>query len=104
MSTLDGHSALHPLHSRQRSITSCSRLPAKSAAGTLPESTARSALARPRVECSSSRVAMYEGHIVPSSFFRQTPTPLHISTAAANPPCDEKSSRVFGSQVLYAAP
>src|SRR5262252_9908262 len=100
MSTLDGHSALHPLHSRQRSITSCSRLPAKSAAGSFPESTARSALARPRVECSSSLVAMYDGHIVPSSFLRHSPTPLHISTAAANPPCSEKSSRVLGSDVV----
>src|SRR5262245_4593122 len=104
MSTFDGHSALHPLHSRQRSMTSYRRRPAKSAGGTLPESTARSALARPRVVCSSSRVAMYDGHIVPSSFFRQTPTPLHISTAAAKPPCDEKSRSVFGSHVLYAVP
>src|SRR4029453_9527356 len=102
MSTLDGHSALQPLHSRQRSITSYSRLPAKSAAGTLPESTARRALARPPVECSPSRVAMEDGHMVPSSFFRHTPTPLHISTAAAKPPWAEKSSRVLGSHVLYS--
>src|SRR5512138_373144 len=100
MSTFDGHSALQPLHSRQRSITSYRRRPAKSASGTLPESTARSALARPRVECSSSRVAMYEGHIVPSSFLRQTPTPLHISTAAVKPPWAPKSSSVLGSHVL----
>src|SRR5262245_33127446 len=105
MSTLDGHSALQPLHSRQRSITSNRRLPVNSPAGARPDRTARSALARPRVECSSSRVAMYEGHIVPSSFFRHTPTPLHISTAAAKPPCSEKSSSVFGgSHVLYSAP
>src|SRR6266542_6051199 len=104
MSTLDGHSALHPLHSRQRSMTSWIRLPAKSEAGTLPESTARSALARPRVECSSSFVTMYEGHIVPSRPLRQAPTPLHISTAAAKPPSAEKSSVVFGSQVLYSTP
>src|SRR5258705_11837350 len=104
MSTFDGHSALQPLHSRQRSITSYRRRPVNSLAGTLPESTARSALARPRVECSSSRVAMYDGHMVPSSFFRHTPTPLHISTAAAKPPWAEKSSRVLGSQVLYSVP
>src|SRR6266850_7117635 len=104
MSTLDGHSALQPLHSRQRSMTSKSRLPWNSVAGIRPDSTARSALARPRVECSSSRVAMYEGHIVPSSFLRQTPTPLHISTDAAKPPWAEKSSRVLGSHVLYLAP
>src|ERR671937_1532848 len=104
MSTFEGHSALQPLHSRQRSITSYSRLPVNSEAGSRPDSTARSALARPRVVCSSSFVAMYEGHIVPSSFLRQTPTPLHISTEAAKPPCAEKSSSVFGSHVLYEIP
>src|SRR5262245_39643166 len=99
MSTFDGHSALQPLHSRHRSITSYSRRPASSEGATLPDSTARSALARPRVVCSSSRVTMYEGHMVPSSVLRQTPTPLHISTAAAKPPWLEKSSSVLGSHV-----
>jgi hypothetical protein len=46
----------------------------------------RSMLARPRVECCSSRVAMYDGHIVPSSVLRHAPRPLHISTAPAKPP------------------
>src|SRR5690242_13486657 len=104
MSTLAGHSALHPLHSRQRSITSCNRLPVNSLAGRRPDRTARRALPRPRVLCSSSLVAMYEGHIVPSSFLRHTPTPLHISTDAAKPPPAEKSSIVFGSHVLYEIP
>src|SRR5262249_6045431 len=104
MSTLDGHSALQPLHSRQRSITSYSRLPVNSAAGRRPDSTARSALARPRVLCSSSFVAIYEGHMVPSSFLRHTPSPLHVATDAANPPCAEKSSSVLGSHVLYPTP
>ena len=72
--------------------------------GSLPESTVRSALARPRVECSSSFVAMYDGHMVPSSVLRQAPTPLHISMDAANPPCSEKSRSVFGSHVVYWAP
>src|SRR5262245_57811249 len=104
MSTLAGHSALQPLHSRQRSMTSWRRLPVNSLGGSRPDSTARSALARPRVECSSSFVAMYEGHILPSSFLRHSPTPLHISTAAAKPPCAEKSSRVAGCHVVYVAP
>src|SRR5262249_22583948 len=73
-------------------------------AGARTESTARRALARPRVECSSSSVAMYEGHMVPSSFIRQTPIPLHISTAAAKPPWPEKSRSVSGSHVRYPAP
>src|ERR1043166_4851306 len=101
MSTLDGHSALQALHSRQRSITSCSRLPVNSSFGTLPESTERNALARPRVECSSSNVPIYEGHMVPSSFLRHSPIPLHISTARTKPPCSLKSSVVCGCQVLY---
>ena len=49
----------------------------------------RSTLARPRVEADSSRVAMYDGHMVPESFLRQAPTPLHISTAPAMPPYSE---------------
>src|SRR5262249_30584959 len=104
MSTLAGHSALQALHSRQRSMTSYSLRPVKSEVGTRPESTARSALARPRVECSSSFVAMYEGHIVPSVVLRQTPAPLHISTDAAKPPCFEKSSNVTGSHALQSGP
>jgi hypothetical protein len=72
--------------------------------GTFPDNTARRALARPRVECSSSLVTMYEGHMVPSSVLRHTPTPLHISMAAANPPCAEKSSKVVGSHVRYDVP
>src|SRR5215510_2040189 len=104
MSTLDGHSALHPLHSRHKSMTSWSRRPVKALAGSAPDRTASKAFARPRVECSSSRVAMYEGHMVPSSVLRHTPTPLHISTAAAKPPWLPKSSRVRGSQVTYCEP
>src|SRR5438445_11701621 len=85
-------------------MTSWRRVPVNSDGGSRPESTARSALARPRVECSSSFVAMYDGHIVPSSVLRHAPTPLHISIDAAKPPCSEKSSKVFGSHVLYWVP
>src|SRR3989442_11485741 len=59
----------------------------------------RSALARPRVECSSSFVAMYDGHIVPSSFLRHSPTPLHISTATKDEEQDRKSTRLNSSHV-----
>jgi len=47
---------------------------------------------------------MYDGHMVPSSFFRHSPMPLHISTAAAKPPCEAKSSIVSGCHALYAGP
>ena len=50
-----------------------------------PDSAARSMLARPRVLCSSSRVAMKLGHMAPVVSLRQTPAPLHISTAVAIP-------------------
>src|SRR3970040_873192 len=101
MSTFDGHSALQALHSRQRSITSYKRFPVNSSCGALPEIAFLSALARPRVECSSSSVDMYAGHMVPSSFFRLSPMPLHISTERAKPPCPAKSKVVRGSQGLY---
>ena len=64
-----------------------------------PEMTSLNALARPRVECSSSLVAWKEGHIVPSRF-RHAPTPLHISTARAKPPSLEKSMMVGTGAVL----
>ena len=38
---------------------------------------------------------------VPSSFFRHSPIPLHISTALAKPPCALKSRVVCGIQVWY---
>ena len=85
MSTDDGHSALQALHSMQRSITSNMRSLVSSSCGSVPDSAARSALARPRVECSSSRVAMKLGHMVPSVRLRQMPAPLHISTARVKP-------------------
>jgi hypothetical protein len=65
----------------------------------MPFIASRSVLARPRVECASSRVTMYDGHIVPSRFLRQRPTPLHISTARPKPSCSEKSNVVAGDGV-----
>ena len=57
----------------------------------LPVIASRRALARPRVLCCSSRVAWYEGHIVPSRFLRHSPTPAHSSAARVRPPSAEKS-------------
>ena len=58
ISTFEGHSALHPLHSRHRSSVSYSSFPVNSYAGNLPDKISRIKLARPRVECLSSMVAM----------------------------------------------
>ena len=68
------------------------------------EIAARRAFARPRVECSSSRVAMYDGHIAPALSLRHAPTPLHRSIAPANPPSAWKSSRVGTCSVWYSVP
>lgn len=104
MSTLDGHSALHDLHSRHRSSTWYIRSDWTSSIGSAPDIAARSAFARPLVECSSSRVAMYEGHIAPELTFRHAPTPLHRSIAPANPPSAFQSSFVVIVAVLYLFP
>jgi hypothetical protein len=58
MSTPSGHSLLHALHIRHRSSTSCSRESPSAAAGSGVDRAFTSALARPRVESSSLRVAM----------------------------------------------
>ena len=71
--------------------------------GRLPDIAARSRLARPRVECSSSRVAIKEGHIVPSSL-RQAPIPLHISTAPAKSASSEKSNVAGKDWARYCGP
>ena len=98
MSTLTGHSLLHARHSRQRSRASCRPGSSSPCGPSWPVIARRSTLARPRVECASSRVAMYEGHIVPSPVLRQAPTPLHASTARPKPPLP-KSKWLGGSGV-----
>ena len=54
--------------------------------GKVPLTTDLRALALARVECSSSLVTIYEGHIVPLETLRHAPCPLHISIAFINPP------------------
>ena len=56
--------------------------------------TCRRALALPRVECISSLVPIYDGHMVPVSVLRHAATPLHISIARLKPPWLEKSKYV----------
>ena len=78
----------------QRSMTSYMRSLVSSLVGMAPDIAARRALARPRVLCSSSRVTMKLGHIVPVVLLRHTPAPLHISTARWKPCSSEKSRAV----------
>lgn len=85
MSTDEGHSALQVLQLTHNSITRNMRGLVSSPAGMRPEMAARSMLARPRVLCSSSRVAIKLGHIAPLPNLRQTAAPLHISISSAMP-------------------
>ena len=86
MSTPEGHSALHALHERQRSSASRTRSSEARVGGEAAVQKRPQQVGPPAgVECSSSRVAMNDGHIVPASSFRQTPAPLQSSTAPAKP-------------------
>ncbi len=100
MSTLVGHSALHALHSRQRSSTSWTWGSVKPSKPSWPVIARRSRLARPRVLSFSSRVAWNEGHIVPDRVLRHSPTPAHSSAAGSRPPSAEKSNVVGTSGVV----
>jgi hypothetical protein len=83
-STRLGHSALQALHSRQRSKTSKTSWLVRPP-GMPPAIASRSTLARPRVLWVSSRVAMNDGHIVPTPSLRQAPTPVQASAAPSSP-------------------
>src|ERR1051325_195159 len=99
MSTPVGHSRLQPLHETHRSSASCTA--SSPCAPSCPESARRSVFARPRVRCTSSRVARYDGHIVPASNLRQWPLLLHISTALSKPPHSLQSRICSGTRVSY---
>src|SRR5436309_5740301 len=99
MSTPVGHSRLHPLHDTHRSSASFTAWSPWSPS--CPESARRSVLARPRVRWISSRVARYEGHMVPASNLRQWPLLLHISTALSKPPHSLQSRLAFNEMVSY---
>src|SRR3990170_1578565 len=98
MSTPVGHSRLQPLQETQRSSASFTM--ESESDPNCPDSARRSVLARPRVRCFSSRVARYEGHMVPASNLRQWPLLLHISTALSRPPHSDQSSTVSSLSIL----
>ena len=89
MSTSAGQSFLQPLQARHRSSasrTSVDRQPAVTGESACPSSISNSSRLRPRVEFSSSRVTMYDGHITPPLPWRHLPTPTHRITARSNRP------------------
>src|ERR1700690_2197300 len=82
--TWDGHSVVQALQDRQLlKATSSSRERSGSPLISRSSSTARMALARPRVDMDSSPVAMNVGHMV-GVCFKQPPQPLHCSKLATN--------------------
>src|SRR4029434_4188118 len=82
--TLDGHSGVHPLQERQLlSAASSSAERRGSCPVTRISNAARLTLARPRVDMTSSPVAMYVGHMMPVCL-RQPPQPLHCSRLPTN--------------------
>ena len=84
--TFDGHSGVHPLQERQLlSAASSSSDFSGSRPFTRSSSAARMMLARPRVDMTSSPVAMNVGHMMPVCL-RQPPQPLHCSRLPMNEP------------------
>src|SRR6266542_987606 len=91
--TLDGHSGVHPLQERQLlSAASNSAERNGSCPLTRSSSEARIMLARPRVDMTSSWVAMNVGHMMPV-LVRQPPHPLHCSRL----PMNERSLKAYAS-------
>ena len=68
--------------------------------GSFPDNAALNAFALPRVESTSSLVAINDGHIYPELIFLQAAWPLHISIAWANPPSFSKERKVSIFSVL----
>jgi len=68
--------------------TAVERQPSRTVASSCPSSISKSSRDRPRVECSSSRVARYDGHMTRPSFCGEWhfPTPTQRRTARWNEP------------------
>src|ERR1700728_21798 len=99
MSTETGHSDLQALQERQRSKESLTCWFFHWSGRTSPCMSSHNMWARPRVEWSSSPVAMKEGHMVPASVLRQAPTPTQRRVADAREPLSSaKAKWVLGCQ------
>ena len=83
MSTLTGQSDLQPLQARHRSKASRTSVERQPVVIDSPRTISNSSRARPRVECSSSRVTMYEGHITCSSLEELRHDPIPTQRRAA---------------------
>ncbi len=91
MSTPTGQSLRQPLQARHRSRASATSGERQPSVTISPASISCSSLARPRVECCSSPVTRYEGHITPgpgASVERHFATPTQRATPSDRPPSD----------------
>ncbi len=92
MSTPTGQSLRQPLQPRHRSSASATSAERQPSRRISPASISCSSRARPRVECCSSFVTRYDGHITPgppgppASSDRHFATPTHRATSRAKPP------------------
>src|SRR5262250_2460107 len=105
MLTLDGHSVVHALQLKQllSAVSNSSDRKASPFASLRNSSTARMALARPRVDMISSPVATKVGHIVGAAL-RQPPQPLHCSRLAANESSLAANARTGSKGNLISCP
>ena len=94
MSTAEGHSFKQAWQDRHNSMTLYNSGEVIPVEPNLPLIAARRVFALPLVLWVSSLVAWKVGHITPPSSWRQTPAPLHISTARSNPSSSLKLSMV----------
>lgn len=73
-------------HRSRAFLTALDRQPSRMEEPPCPCIISNSKRDRPRVECSSSRVTMYEGHITPPVLVRHLPMPMHREAAVVKSP------------------
>src|SRR5271169_2751580 len=94
MSTVAEHSDLQLLQDRHISMLSRMASSAKPPGKISPLMASNSMWTRPRVEKASSRVALNEGHMAPTSSRRHLPMPTQREKAPPMPPSELKSNIV----------
>src|ERR1035437_2413279 len=99
MSTCVGQSTAHPLHDRQRSSASKTSSFLHDSGVVSPWNSSPNSLARPLVECFSSWVTRYDGHITAIVSLRQRPTPTQRSAACCREPPSCANEKPVGSSV-----
>src|SRR5579863_375879 len=106
MSTCVGQSVAQPLHERQRSSASKTSLFLHDSMVVSPWKSSTKSLARPLVECISSCVTRYDGHMTPLVSLRHFPTPTQRSSAlwSEPPSCSNGNAVATNSDFRYFGP